>query len=67
MPTTFTGGCLCGRVRYECSAEPFFMGNCVNHGAGVGPTYSIDFMMGISNAGPDKALRSGFLVAKSTV
>jgi hypothetical protein len=25
---TFTGGCLCGRVRYECSAAPFFMGNC---------------------------------------
>src|SRR5215468_3265241 len=28
MPTKFTGGCLCGRVRYECSADPFFMGNC---------------------------------------
>ena len=28
MATQFTGGCLCGRVRYECSAEPFFMGNC---------------------------------------
>jgi hypothetical protein len=28
MATTFTGGCLCGAVRYECSADPFFMGNC---------------------------------------
>ena len=28
MATRFTGGCLCGRVRYECSADPFFMGNC---------------------------------------
>ena len=28
MPTKFTGGCLCGRVRYECSADPFFMANC---------------------------------------
>lgn len=23
-----TGGCQCGAVRYECSAEPLFMGNC---------------------------------------
>ena len=22
------GGCLCGAVRYECSAAPLFMGNC---------------------------------------
>ena len=28
MATRFTGGCLCGAVRYECSADPFFMGNC---------------------------------------
>ena len=28
MATRFTGGCLCGRVRYECSADPLFMGNC---------------------------------------
>jgi hypothetical protein len=28
MKTPFTGGCLCGNIRYECSAEPVFMGNC---------------------------------------
>ena len=25
MATKFTGGCLCGQVRYECTADPFFM------------------------------------------
>ena len=28
MATKFTGGCQCGGVRYECTAEPIFMGNC---------------------------------------
>lgn len=28
MKIPFTGGCLCGAVRYECSAKPVFMGNC---------------------------------------
>ncbi|MGE5220349.1 MAG: GFA family protein, partial [Chloroflexota bacterium] len=28
MVTRFTGGCLCSRVRYECFADPLFMGNC---------------------------------------
>ena len=28
MVTKFTGGCLCGSVRYECTAEPLVMGNC---------------------------------------
>ncbi len=27
MPT-FTGGCLCGAVRYSCSAEPAMAGHC---------------------------------------
>src|ERR1700758_3152187 len=22
------GGCMCGAVRYECTADPTFMGNC---------------------------------------
>ena len=25
---SFTGGCQCGAVRYECAAEPLFTGNC---------------------------------------
>ena len=28
MPTIFIGGCLCGAVRYECSADQLFMGTC---------------------------------------
>jgi hypothetical protein len=28
MKTPFTGGCMCGAIRYECSSEPIFMGNC---------------------------------------
>ena len=28
MATKFSGGCSCGAVRYECEADPIFMGNC---------------------------------------
>jgi len=28
MEKMFTGGCLCGAVRYECSAKPMMTGNC---------------------------------------
>jgi hypothetical protein len=28
MATPFTGGCMCGAVRYECSAEPLVTANC---------------------------------------
>src|SRR5712691_6672924 len=28
MGTRFTGGCMCGAVRYECSAAPTFAANC---------------------------------------
>jgi hypothetical protein len=28
MAANFTGGCMCGAVRYVCSAEPLVSGNC---------------------------------------
>src|SRR5712692_4663641 len=28
MATSAKGGCMCGAVRYECTAEPVLMGNC---------------------------------------
>ena len=28
MATPFTGGCVCGAIRYECSAEPVMMAQC---------------------------------------
>jgi hypothetical protein len=28
MKIPFTGGCMCGTIRYQCSAEPMIMGNC---------------------------------------
>ena len=28
MPTPFSGGCACGAIRYECSAEPATSLNC---------------------------------------
>ncbi len=28
MTTPFTGGCACGAIRYECSAEPAMSFNC---------------------------------------
>jgi hypothetical protein len=28
MPTQFEGGCLCGAVRYACTAEPAMAGHC---------------------------------------
>jgi len=28
MKIPFTGGCACGAIRYECTAEPLAMGQC---------------------------------------
>jgi hypothetical protein len=28
MKTPFTGGCMCGAIRYKCSADPIVMVNC---------------------------------------
>ncbi|MDP3746310.1 MAG: GFA family protein [Phenylobacterium sp.] len=28
MPTPFTGGCLCGAVRYTCDGTPMMAGHC---------------------------------------
>ena len=28
MAGSFTGGCSCGSVRYECSADPLYTANC---------------------------------------
>jgi hypothetical protein len=28
MKTPFTGGCMCGAIRYRCSQEPIVMGSC---------------------------------------
>jgi hypothetical protein len=30
MTIGFTGGCMCGAVRYECAVDPIAMGNCHN-------------------------------------
>ena len=28
MPSTYSGGCACGAIRYACSEAPLYMGNC---------------------------------------
>jgi len=28
MPVPFSGGCACGAIRYSCTSEPLYMGNC---------------------------------------
>ena len=40
MSTSYTGGCLCGALRYEVGAEPIFMSHCgcrdCQHRSGTG-------------------------------
>lgn len=40
MKLPFTGGCACGAIRYECTAEPILMFNChcrdCQHASGAG-------------------------------
>jgi hypothetical protein len=31
MPTLFSGGCACGAIRYECTAEPLLVWKCHCH------------------------------------
>jgi len=31
MTSILEGGCACGQVRYECTAEPLFVGHCHCH------------------------------------
>ena len=44
MSKAFTGGCACGAIRYEISAEPVFMNDCQcrdcqqSSGTGMGRT-----------------------------
>lgn len=48
IPSSFTGGCACGAVRYECSAAPVAMVNCHCRdcqragGAGHAPTVVVE-------------------------
>jgi hypothetical protein len=28
MTDAYSGGCACGEIRYSCSGEPLYMGNC---------------------------------------
>jgi hypothetical protein len=47
MSTTFRGGCLCGAIRYEITAEPMFAGQCqcldCQHETGGGHTSFMAF------------------------
>lgn len=40
MPNTITGGCACGAIRYECTAEPVAAMHCqcrdCQHSSGTG-------------------------------
>ena len=28
MTDAYTGGCACGDIRYRCTGDPLYMGNC---------------------------------------
>lgn len=47
MTTLLKGGCICGAIRYECTAEAVFSGNChcrdcqQTSGGGFSPTFFV--------------------------
>ena len=43
VSTPFTGGCACGAIRYECSAEPMMSLNCTVVGV---PAAKVQFTQG---------------------
>ncbi|MBM4258423.1 MAG: GFA family protein [Deltaproteobacteria bacterium] len=47
MAESFTGGCACGAIRYECTAEPMFMWIChcrdCQRSTGGGGGYNVVF------------------------
>ena len=73
MSKGFKGGCLCGSIRYECSAAPIMSGHCqcidCRKSSGTGHSSHLAAPRGavtISGAGTayDKAADSGHMVSR---
>ena len=49
MPIPFQGGCLCGAVRYECTAVPYtaFYCHCLDCQKNTGAPFSVDVIVPI--------------------
>lgn len=74
MSKGFTGGCLCGSVHYECSAEPTMSGHCqcidCRKSSGTGHSSHLAVPHGaVSISGAvtvyDKAADSGHIVSRA--